>query len=246
MHMLSPTTTKLVISVRSPAEATVAMSAGADVIDVKEPSRGSLGAAEPETLSAVIRCVHGRVPVSAALGELLDATTSDTGELSAPFVPSELIFAKFGLAGCGKLVDWQQRWEQALERFPQGVDVVGVVYADWQAALAPSPPQVIAAASQIGCRVILVDTYVKDGRSLLDHWTIREVRAHVQACHEHGLQAALAGSLRADTLRQLLPLAPDYVAFRGAACDGHRDGLLSAAKVRRLSEVISQAASPLS
>ncbi len=39
--------TRLLVSVRSAAEAEIALSAGADLIDVKEPSRGSLGAADP-------------------------------------------------------------------------------------------------------------------------------------------------------------------------------------------------------
>ena len=240
---MPPTTiTKLVISVRSRDEALVALSAGADVIDVKEPSRGSLGAAEPATLAAVVCCVAGRAPVSAALGELLDVIDSELSESAAANIPAELLFAKFGLAGCGKHVDWQQRWEQALGQFPQGVAAVGVVYADWQAALAPPPAQVIAAAGRLGCRVVLVDTFAKDGRGLLDLWTLQEVNMHVEACREHGLQSALAGSLRTETLRQVLPLAPDYVAIRGAACDGHRGGSLSASKVRQLAEVVSRTA----
>ena len=35
------------VSVRSPEEALAALEGGADLIDVKEPSRGPLGAADP-------------------------------------------------------------------------------------------------------------------------------------------------------------------------------------------------------
>ncbi len=242
-----PTTTQLVISVRGPDEALVALEAGADVIDVKEPALGSLGAASPATLAAVVRRVAGRVPLSAALGELRDvvaaAGVDAAGKDSlAQHIPAELLFAKFGLAGCGKLVDWRQHWKTALGRFPPSVAAVGVVYADWQAAHAPPPWQVIAAAAQLECRVVLVDTYTKNGRSLLDHWTLHDVRAHIDACRQHGLQVALAGSLTRDMLAQVLPLAPDYVAVRGAACDGHRGGLLSAEKTRQLADVVFQAA----
>ena len=65
--------TGLLVSVRSAAEALVAMAGGADLIDVKEPSRGSLGAVDPEVLSEICDAVGGRLPISAALGELAES-----------------------------------------------------------------------------------------------------------------------------------------------------------------------------
>ena len=49
---LSNETPGLLVSVRSAAEALSALAGGADVIDVKEPNRGSLGAADDETISS--------------------------------------------------------------------------------------------------------------------------------------------------------------------------------------------------
>ena len=63
--------TGLLVSVRSAAEARIALEAGADLIDVKEPRRGALGAADPAVWKDVCRAVAGRVPVSVALGELV-------------------------------------------------------------------------------------------------------------------------------------------------------------------------------
>ena len=54
--------TRLLVSVRSAEEAADAVSAGADLIDVKEPSAGSLGAATPEVVAAVMEAVAGRRP----------------------------------------------------------------------------------------------------------------------------------------------------------------------------------------
>ena len=47
-------------------EARIALAGGADVIDVKEPRRGSLGAADAEVVADVVEVVGGRVPVSMA------------------------------------------------------------------------------------------------------------------------------------------------------------------------------------
>ena len=49
----------LLVSVRSAAEALAALAGGADVIDVKEPNQGSLGAADDDTISG---CRRGEWP----------------------------------------------------------------------------------------------------------------------------------------------------------------------------------------
>jgi uncharacterized protein (UPF0264 family) len=63
--------TKLLVSVRSAEEAGLAIAGGADLIDVKEPLEGSLGAASPTVIDEVLDRVGGRGPVSVACGELL-------------------------------------------------------------------------------------------------------------------------------------------------------------------------------
>ena len=64
--------TQLLVSVRDAAEARTAVEGGADLIDIKEPARGPLGAADVDVVEQIIAEVAGRRPVSAALGELRD------------------------------------------------------------------------------------------------------------------------------------------------------------------------------
>src|SRR5947199_258894 len=113
------------------AEAAVALQAGVDLLDVKEPARGPLGKADERVIEEVVRCAVGRVPVSAALGELRDVSkpreASDTSRL-----PPGITYGKLGLAGCGCWPDWPKRWAAALERLPGGVTPVAVAYADWR------------------------------------------------------------------------------------------------------------------
>ncbi len=60
--------TGLLVSVKSADEATAAVKAGATLIDVKDPTRGSLGMAPADVVEAVLEAVGQKVPVSAALG----------------------------------------------------------------------------------------------------------------------------------------------------------------------------------
>ena len=66
------TKTGLLVSVRSADEVAAALAGGADLIDVKEPSKGSLAPAEAEVVAAVIEAVGGKVPVN-NLGAKLSA-----------------------------------------------------------------------------------------------------------------------------------------------------------------------------
>ena len=127
--------TQLLISVRSAVEALEALAGGADWIDVKEPRRGSLGAADVSVMREVIAAVAGQTPVSAALGELLDSETPQFHSFIES-LPTGLNFAKFGLAGCARRSDWRTQWQAAIQRLPHSIQPVAVVYADHHAAAA--------------------------------------------------------------------------------------------------------------
>jgi uncharacterized protein (UPF0264 family) len=225
--------TGLLVSVRDAAEALDALSAGADLIDLKEPRRGSLGAVEAAVMREVVAAVAQRAPMSAALGELLEDPPVDQ-------VPSGIQLAKLGLAGCAAHRDWPDRFAAAVQGFPERTRAVVVAYADWRRAGAPAPEEVLEAAAPLGCRAVLVDTWKKDAGGLLDLWTPAECERFVVRVHAAGLMAVIGGSLRADGMRQLLPIAPDYLAVRGAACANDRAGRLSADRVRELASIVRQ------
>jgi uncharacterized protein (UPF0264 family) len=67
MHSFGRSAMKLMISVRDEQGATAALAGGADIINVKNPAEGSLGAGRPETITAIVRAVQAATPVSASL-----------------------------------------------------------------------------------------------------------------------------------------------------------------------------------
>lgn len=225
--------TRLLVSVRNVAEAMCAWEAGAALIDVKEPLRGSLGAADAGEIATVVEAVAGRVPVSAALGELVDWPTQGVE------LPGQLSFAKLGLAGCSSSTDWLDRWSAALKSLPAGTKPVAVVYADWRTAQAPRPKDVLQAARQLGCAAALVDTYDKTQGGLLDHWPLADLTDFVAAARDAGLLVVLAGSLTLTTIPRVLPVAPDYIAVRGAACRGPRSAEIHGELVRGLVALVN-------
>ncbi len=224
--------TKLLVSVRDAQETRVALDCGADLIDLKEPARGPLGAVEPSVAEDCLRTVAGRVDASLALGELLDFDTSGQPP------PRGASFAKLGLAGCSMCPDWPSRFARVHADFLVGIGAVAVVYADWRKAHAPSPAEVLDHAPRLACRAVLVDTFEKSAGGLLDLWALDELAAFVSSVRRTGMLVVLAGSLDEQAIRRLLPLEPDYVAVRGAACKGGRNGQLDAGRVRRLAALV--------
>ncbi len=62
--------TLFLASVRDAEEAELALRAGADIVDLKDPGQGALGALAPDTIAACVKHVAGRAPISATIGDL--------------------------------------------------------------------------------------------------------------------------------------------------------------------------------
>jgi (5-formylfuran-3-yl)methyl phosphate synthase len=225
----------LLVSVRSVEEAAVALDGGADVVDVKEPSRGPLGRAHESIWRGVSAFAVAERPLSIALGELADWPDAGAPE---PSRFDGFSFRKLGLASSG--VDWAVDWRRLRARFGDGPGWVAVAYSDWEAAAAPAPGAVLAEAIVAGCPGILVDTFDKTRRSTVDlSW-----RRWVDRAHEAGLFVAIAGGLEAVDFKRLAPLGPDLFAVRGAACAGGRQGTLAFDRVSELADRAHSIASP--
>jgi (5-formylfuran-3-yl)methyl phosphate synthase len=232
--------TRLLVSVRDAAEARIALRSGADLIDIKQPDRGPLGAPDPATVHAVLDALASEVPVSVALGELLqwDQCPLNGG------VPDTVAYAKLALAGCGRRGDWAARWKAAVSCVPRQVARVAVIYADWEKADSPTPEAILAEAGALGCRAILVDTFDKSSGSVVTVWAGQQWTDIVESAHRLGMMAVLAGSLSPETIPRVLPARPDYVGVRGAVCRGGRLGPLDGDAVRRLAGLLGRPVCP--
>jgi uncharacterized protein (UPF0264 family) len=233
---------QLLVSVRDPAEARAALAAGADLIDVKDPGRGALGRPDFPVLAEVVSAVGGRVPVSAALGELIEWTGRDPAEFP---LPEGVAFVKVGLTACDRS-DWKSRLadlRRRVEQYALGPTAlpkwIAVAYADQSWARSPAPLEVVKFAADHGFAGLLLDTWEKNENRLTDWIIPEELEYLVGQCRFVGMTVALAGSLGESEIRGLLPLDPDLFAVRGAVCRSSLRGEeLDPARVARLREVI--------
>lgn len=226
---------KLLVSVRDAREAAAAMLGEADIIDVKEPRNGSLGAAESREIGAVLAQVAGWKPISAALGELRDAAR----HLAS--LPAGLTYVKAGLAGERSSPDWRERWSRLAKATPSACELIPVAYADAEAANAPALDEVVALAVAQRSTCLLIDTFQKDGRGLFDFAPIERLRVIADRLREARAGLALAGSLRLEDLGTARSLAPAIIAVRGAACGGDRDADIDPGRVRTIQSALDGA-----
>ncbi|HZZ72913.1 MAG TPA: (5-formylfuran-3-yl)methyl phosphate synthase, partial [Pirellulales bacterium] len=217
---------RLLVSVRNAAEAATAVEAGIDLLDIKEPARGALGRADGNTIAEILGAVGGRVPVSAAAGELRDFLP-DPAESRAellgappPAFAAELQFAKFGLSGLASRPDWPARWKAALRIWPPSIGRVAVVYADWRTCAAPAPLDILAVGAELRCAAVLFDTFDKTRGNLLAHLPLAELAELIERARARPCLVALGGSLDRAAIARVAPLAPDVIAVRTAVCVG--------------------------
>ncbi len=117
--------------------------------------------------------------------------------------------------------------------------VVLTCYADHLRAGSPPPDEVCHHAIVSGASVLLIDTWSKDGTRLLDWLPRHALERLIETSHDAGVRVALGGSLGRRDIETVLPLHPDWVAIRGAACvQGRRDGPLDPPSVSALVDLL--------
>jgi dihydroneopterin aldolase len=222
--------TLFMASVRCPQEARLALGAGADVIDIKEPADGALGAASPETARAIVAAVGGAAAVSVTIGDVLlapgrlepairQAAGSGADVIKAGLFPGDL-------EACLPLF-------AALSR---NLRLAAVIFVD---TTGPGDAAgLLAALGKAGFTGAVLDTADKSSGGLTTHWSAGAISSFIGAAQAHGLFAGLSGSLRSGDIPALLPLAPDLLGFRGALCTGGRSGPLSAARCESVRALI--------
>ncbi|OAI01146.1 (5-formylfuran-3-yl)methyl phosphate synthase [Methylomonas methanica] len=218
--------TAMLASVNSLAEALLVEAAAVDIIDLKQPARGALGALDVAVVAEIVRHLHPGSCVSATIGDL-----PMQPELILPAVQAMAAtgvnYVKIGFFPGG---DWQTCIAGLQTLAEHGVALVAVLFADTRPDFS-----IIDVLAKAGFRGVMLDTADKQLGSLTRLMTLDELQMFVDKVASLGLLSGLAGSLRADDVAGLVPLSPDYLGFRGALCREHsRTAQLDVAQIDKL------------
>ncbi|MEO3998317.1 (5-formylfuran-3-yl)methyl phosphate synthase [Mesorhizobium sp. CAU 1732] len=201
--------TKMLASVADLAETEIAVSGGADIIDLKDPKAGALGAAAIEIIRQAVQKIAGRCATSAVCGDLpmepetIPVTAEEIAATGVDYVKIGF-FPSPNANACAA----------ALAPLGERTKLIAVLFADREPDFG-----LLDVFARHGFHGAMVDTADKAGGRLLDHMPPERIPIFVNRARSLGLKVGLSGSLEAPDIPRLLPFAPDFLGFRGALCD---------------------------
>ncbi len=201
--------TGMLASVNSLDEVDIILQTAVDIIDLKNPAQGALGALSTDLVSAIVKRVNQQKPVSATVGDLPMQADVIFNAVSA-MTDTGVDYVKIGFFPNG---DRQATVSKLAAICQQGHQLIAVLFADTALDF-----DIITTLKKAGFCGVMLDTMDKSKGSLLDALPYSTIETFVKKAHAEQLLCGLAGSLKQTDIAKLLPLNSDYLGFRGALC----------------------------
>jgi len=199
----------MLASVNSLPEALLVKGFAVDIIDLKQPEQGALGALETERVAEIVKALAPETLISATIGDMAMDPQPVFDAVQA-MAATGVDFVKIGLFPEG---DTLATIQQLAAIAQQGTALIAVLFAD-----AKPNFEILEALAVAGFRGAMLDTMHKSQGSLTEVLPLTVLNDFVERCANLGLLSGLAGSLRESDITVLSPLNPDYLGFRGALC----------------------------
>lgn len=218
---------KLLISVVNKREALEAVKGKANIVDVKNPKEGSLGANFPRVIKKVKEVIPQNVETSATIGDLPNLPgTASLAALGA--VVSGADYVKVGLFGVRTSAEAMILMGEvcrAVKDYNNVSKVIAAGYADFNKVGCLNPLELPEVAYKTEADGAMIDIKMKNSESKLFKFLgDKELRKFVEEAHNSNLIAALAGSLDRQDVPRVYGLGADVVGVRRAVCS-QRDRL---------------------
>ncbi|MDP2152618.1 MAG: (5-formylfuran-3-yl)methyl phosphate synthase [Methylotenera sp.] len=208
--------TQLLISVTDIDEAQLALMHGADLIDLKDPHQGALGALPIATIQEVVNFVnthrtHPQQLTSATVGDLpmqADLILQDVLAVASTNVD----FVKIGFF---ESEDYQPCLDALAEVAKNGVKLIAVLFAE-----TTYPKHLVDLIKNAGFYGVMLDTSQKNGATFMHYYTHEQIMSFSRQVKDHAMVFGLAGSLNIQHLEKVAIYTPTYIGFRGGVCVG--------------------------
>ncbi len=226
---------KLLVSPINLEEAKAAYNGGADIIDVKNPKEGSLGANFPWVIRSVKEAM-GKTPVSATIGDMnYKPGTASLAALGAAVSGAD--YVKVGLYDVQtteQAIDMVEHVVKSVKDYDPSKKVVISGYADYKRINSIPLRELPPICADCGADVVMMDTGIKDGRSTFEFMTHEELSQFVESAHDLGLISAIAGNIKFEDIEAINQIGPDVIGIRGCVCGGDRNSTIQQKLVEEL------------
>ncbi len=235
---------KVLVSPKDVEEAKAVISGNADIVDVKNPKEGSLGANFPWVIRSIKKLVDEKgngMEMSAAIGDFdYKPGTASLAALGAAASGAEYI--KIGLHKIKtkeEAIDLLTGAVKAVKGFDPAKKLVSAFYADYKRINSISPFEIAEIGKEVDIDVAMIDTGIKDGRSTLEFLSEDELKSFVADSKSLGLVTALAGALKFEDIPVIKAIKPDILGVRGMVCGGNREDRVKAELVTDLKRAVA-------
>lgn len=232
---------KLLVSPKNKKEAITALRGGADIIDVKNPSEGSLGANFPWVIRDIKKIIPGDKELSATIGDFpnLPGTASLAALGAATCGVDYVKVGLFGIKNSTDAVKFMSKVVRAVKNYDNRIKVVACGYADCEVIGSVNILQIPQIAKKSKSDIAMIDTAIKGSKNLFDLLSMDELETFVRKAHTNNLLVALGGSIKKNHLRPLSYIDVDIVGVRGAVCKSGRNSEIDLKKVKELSNIVN-------
>ncbi|PPD52893.1 MAG: hypothetical protein CTY10_08930 [Methylotenera sp.] len=215
--------TQLLVSVKSVEEALIALEAGVDIIDLKDPENGALGALDLALSTQIVHQIQQHninmmndslpVNVSATVGEHhIDMESLINSILERALIKVDII--KVAISTFERISNWRNDLDiQKIRDVNPDIKLVAVFFADQKIDLIQ-----LELLKKLGFYGAILDTSAKH-QNLFEICTIPHLQMFTQYCQKNALKSGLAGSLKPQHIECLTTIGPSYIGFRGGVCE---------------------------
>ena len=212
---------KLLVSVVDQTEAMASIKGGANIIDVKNPKEGSLGANFPHVIRQVKEVVPENLELSATIGDMpcLPGTASLAALGAAVSGADYVKVGLFGVKNFEEATKMMTEVVRAVKEYNSRLKTIASGYADFRSIGCLGPMELPMVAYHAKADGILVDVKIKNGKdNLFSFLNEKQLQKIVTQAHNYNLLAALAGSLDINDIARVYNLGADIFGVRGSVC----------------------------
>ena len=203
--------TKILTSIKSLTEINLVLKKGVDIIDFKDPTKGSLGALTMKKINFFLKSIPPMQLTSATIGDIEDI--KEIKKKAIMLSKTNIDFIKIGFffneKNIKSLID--------LKKTVKKKKIIAVLFADNEPNL-----NLIKKIKKLKFDGILIDTKNKKNGNLRNYFSTKKIKNFINVSKKENLSIGLAGSLNIKDINPLIKLKPDYLGFRGAICNKNK------------------------
>ena len=240
--------TQLLISVKNIEETLIALNAGVDIIDLKDPENGALGAVDLALSAQIVAKIlyYNQFNMMRSLNFSPILTSATVGEQHVDLnalmksilqrVAMNVDIIKVAVSNLEALPNWQVKFNtQEIAKVKANAKLVAVFFADQEVNLT-----LLETLSKMGFYGAMLDTSIKQ-QDLLTVYTKQALQIFTQTCKKNALKSGLAGSLKLQHIECLSEINPFYIGFRGGVCESDaRNKVLIMDKVVKVKKMLQE------